>query len=148
MTGAEREAIINELIIDNNTNQVTPAKVREVLKVLNEAIQIADPAAVYAIAPLVLNPFNNQFSMPKASETQDGYISKEDFQKLGGSIYLHDYVSTGDTFSVPFGVTISHVYISQGWRYPRTQWVVADGVLTLIGTSSVGKRVDLIGMQK
>lgn len=148
MTAAERESLINALIIDNNTMQVSPAKLRSVLKTLNEAIQITDPSAVYAVAPLVLDPFSNQFSIPKASATQDGYISKEDFAKLGGNVYLHDYVSTGGTFTLPFGVTLTHVYIAQGWRFPRTQWTVTDGVLTLIGTSSVGKRVDLIGMQK
>lgn len=148
MSGAERESIINALIVDNNTMQVSPAKLRAVLKVINEAIQITDPASVNAIAPLFLDPFNNQFSIQKASETQDGYISKEDFKKIGGTPYLYDYISTGDTFELPIGVIITSVYISQGWRFPRTQWNQTGRTLTLIGTSSVGKRIDLTGITK
>ena len=51
MTPAEIESVINAYIIDNNTNQVTPAKVRFVLKTLNNAIQQTDASAVFAILP-------------------------------------------------------------------------------------------------
>ena len=146
-SAAERQILINALIIDNNTGQVSPEKVRSALKIINDAIQISDPASVDAVLPLILDPFNNSFSLPKASETQDGYISKEDFQKLGGSPYFLDYISTGNTYEVPFGVKILEVYIAQGWRFPRTQWNQVGRIITLLGTSSVGKRVDFIGTQ-
>lgn len=79
MTPQEIENIINEFIIDNNTNQVTPAKLRFVLKTINDAIKITDPASVTALAPLVLNPFSNEFSINPVTETQDGFLNKNDY---------------------------------------------------------------------
>ena len=146
-SAAERQILINALLVDNNTGLISPEKLRSAIKIINDAIQITDPASVSAVLPLDLNSFNNTFSMPKASSTQDGYISKEDFQKLGGTPYILDYISTSDTYLLPFGVILSNVYISQGWRFPRTQWTQVDRTVTLIGTSSIGKRVDFIGIQ-
>jgi hypothetical protein len=146
-SAAERELLINALLIDNNTGLISPEKARQALKIINDAIQITDPASVAAVLPLDLNAFNNTFSLPKASEIQDGYIAKEDFQKLGGTPFLLDYISTSDTYLLPFGVKIQNVYISQGWRFPRTQWTQTDRTITLVGTSSIGKRVDLIGVK-
>jgi len=79
MTPAEIEDVINAYIIDNNTNQVTPAKVRFVLKTLNNAIQQTDASAVFAIAPLFFNAFTNQFSIQIVTDEQDGYLTSADY---------------------------------------------------------------------
>lgn len=79
MTPQEIENIINEFIIDNNTNQVTPAKLRFVLKTINDAIKVTDPASVSALPPLALNPFNNEFSINPVNDAQDGFLSKDDY---------------------------------------------------------------------
>jgi len=79
MTPAEIQALINSLIIDNNTNQVTPAKLREVLYAINNAIAINDPASVTAVAPLLLNNFTNEFTIQVVTTEQDGYLTKEDY---------------------------------------------------------------------
>lgn len=95
MTAAERQNLINSLIIDNNTNQVTPAKVREVMHALNEAIIIAEPSGVSAIAPLNFNSFTNEFSIQVVTNLQDGYLTKEDYIlfKQNGAIPQADKIT-------------------------------------------------------
>jgi len=81
-TPTERQNLINSLIIDNNTGQVSPAKMREVLTALNVAIVVTEPSGVSAVLPLSYSNFTNQFSIALASALQDGYISKEDWAKF------------------------------------------------------------------
>lgn len=71
--------IVRELIIDNNTNQVTPAKVRNVFEAVISAMNPENAGSVSASDPLVYDPFTNSFSIPKADATKDGFLSKEDF---------------------------------------------------------------------
>jgi hypothetical protein len=78
-TPTERQNLINSLIIDNNTGQISPAKMREVLTSLNLAIVVTEPSGVTAVLPLLYNIFTNQFSMSPATALQDGYLTKEDF---------------------------------------------------------------------
>jgi hypothetical protein len=114
-TQAERENLINSLIIDNTTMQVSPAKVRQVLFELNNAIGISDVSGISAIVPLYLDPYTNTFSISKASETVDGYISHDDFIKLKESGTL-DYktfprltVAT-QVFEIPSGKIAKYAY--------------------------------------
>jgi hypothetical protein len=81
-TPTERQNLINSLIIDNNTEQISPAKMREVLTALNVAIVVTDLSGVSAVLPLIYNNFTNQFSISLATALQDGYLSKEDFVKF------------------------------------------------------------------
>jgi len=81
-TPTERQNLINSLIIDNNTMQVSPAKMREVLTSLNLAIVVTEPSGVSAVLPLQYNNFTNQFSISPATALQDGYLTKEDFIKF------------------------------------------------------------------
>lgn len=81
-TPTERQNLINSLIIDNNTGQISPAKMREVLTALNVAIVVTEPSGVSAVLPLLYNNFTNQFSMSPATALQDGYLSKENFVKF------------------------------------------------------------------
>jgi len=81
-TPTERQNLINSLIIDNNTGQVSPAKMREVLTALNIAIVVTEPSGVSAVLPLSYSNFTNQFSISLATALQDGYISKEDWIKF------------------------------------------------------------------
>ena len=60
-TPTERQNLINSLIIDNNTGQVSPAKMREVLTALNIAIVVTEPSGVSAILPLSYSNFTNQY---------------------------------------------------------------------------------------
>jgi len=84
-TPTERQNLINSLIIDNNTGQISPAKMREVLTALNVAIVVTEPSGVSAVLPLSYNNFTNQFSISLATALQDGYISKEDWIKFNTS---------------------------------------------------------------
>ena len=84
-TPTERQLLINNLIIDNNTGQISPAKMREVLTALNVAIVVTEPSGVSAVLPLSYNNFTNQFSISLATALQDGYISKEDWVKFNTS---------------------------------------------------------------
>jgi len=81
-TATERQNLINSLIIDNTTGQISPAKMREVLTALNVAIVVTEPSGVSAVLPLSYNNFTNQFSISLATALQDGYISKEDWIKF------------------------------------------------------------------
>jgi len=82
LTPKEIEVIINQFILDNTSNQITPAKVRYVLKVLNEAIKQTDPAAVYAIEPLFFDPFTNQFSIRQVSNIASGFLTGSDYAEF------------------------------------------------------------------
>jgi len=81
-TPTERQNLINSLIIDNNTGQISPAKMREVLTALNVAIVVTEPSGVSAVLPLSYSNFTNQFSISPATESQDGYLTKENFIKF------------------------------------------------------------------
>jgi len=86
MTQEERQNLINTLIIDNNTMQVSPAKIRQVLLALNESITITEASAVTALTPLNYNAFTNVMSIQKVSALQDGYLSKEDYSEFKAGI--------------------------------------------------------------
>lgn len=79
MTQQEVDNIIDTLIIDNNTMQVSPAKVRSVCKAINSRIQTGDASVVTAVAPLEFDPFTNNFSIQQSGSETDGYLSKEDW---------------------------------------------------------------------
>ena len=81
-TPTERQNLINSLIIDNSTGQVSPAKMREVLSALNVAVVVTEPSGVSAVLPLSYDNFTNQFSISLATALQDGYLKKEDFVKF------------------------------------------------------------------
>jgi len=76
----ELDNIVNTLIIDNNTGQVSPAKVREVFKAFSSSISQTSAAAVTASTPLNYDAFTNVFSILKADAATNGYLSKEDWE--------------------------------------------------------------------
>lgn len=82
MTPAEIQNLINSLIIDNNTNQITPAKLRQVLFAVNNAINVTDPATVTVVTPLFLDPFTNVFSIQEVTPTQNGYLNFSDYNEF------------------------------------------------------------------
>lgn len=55
--------IINNLIIDNNTNQVTPYIMRAVLTAMVNSMNTSNATAVSALPPLTFNQFTNQFAL-------------------------------------------------------------------------------------
>lgn len=81
-TPTERQNLINSLIIDNSTGQISPAKMREVLTALNVAIVVTEPSGVSAVLPLQYSNFTNEFSISLATALQDGYLKKEDWIKF------------------------------------------------------------------
>jgi hypothetical protein len=82
LTPAEIQIVITSYIIDNNTNQVTPAKLRFVLNTINSAIQQTDASAVSAIVPLHFSPFTNKFSISEVTATQNGYLNFADYNEF------------------------------------------------------------------
>ena len=82
LTPQEIEVIINQFIIDNTTNQITPAKVRYVLKVMNAAIKTTDASAVLAIEPLFFDSFTNQFSIRQVSNVASGFLTGSDYAEF------------------------------------------------------------------
>lgn len=81
-TPQELISLIRSLIIDNNLNIITPKLLRSVLESIVLTLRSDNPQAVSAIAPLIFNAFTNEFSIQRSSITQDGYLSKEDFDKI------------------------------------------------------------------
>lgn len=75
----ELNNIVDTIIIDNNLNLVTPAKVRQVLKAVISSLVQTNAGAVSAAEPLDYDGFTNVFSIPKADADNDGYLSKEDW---------------------------------------------------------------------
>jgi len=74
----ELNNIVNSLIIDNNTNQVTPAKVREVFNAVISSLPVS-VASVTATPPLYIDGFTSIFSILKTDAETNGYLSKEDW---------------------------------------------------------------------
>lgn len=114
MTQAELNALVNGLIIDNNTNQVTPAKVRSVFLAVIDSIQQTNLAGVTANAPLNYDAFNNLFTIFQSDSSTNGYLSSEDwntfndkqdlltevnFGALNNSFTTNDSLADGDLFS-------------------------------------------------
>lgn len=83
--------IVNGLIIDNNTNQVTPAKVRSALISIIEELGVSDATSVAANLPLVLDPFTNTFSINKATFEVPGVV-KTNTNILDPVVYLKSEV--------------------------------------------------------
>lgn len=75
----ELNSIVQGLIIDNDTNQITPAKVRAVFEAVISSLSVTDATYVSATPPLYLDAFTNVFSIIKADATTNGYLSKEDW---------------------------------------------------------------------
>lgn len=83
MTEAEVDSIIESLIIDNNTMQINPSKMRQVLKAINSRIPgPVDPSTVDYTEPLAYDSFSNTVSMSQASTSTDGYLTKDMFSRI------------------------------------------------------------------
>lgn len=84
-TQQEVDNLIDSLIIDNTTKQVTPSAVREVLKAINARVPASsDPSVLTVSAPLALDEFTNNLSMPSASseEGADGFLKWTDYRRF------------------------------------------------------------------
>jgi len=79
-------SIVQSLIIDNTTNQVTPAKVRAVFEAVISSLVVTDAGSVSATPPLYLDAFTNVFSILKADAVTNGYLSKEDWVKFDTAV--------------------------------------------------------------
>lgn len=138
LTPAEIESVINAYIIDNNTNQVTPAKMRFVLKTINNAIQQTDASAVFAVEPLFFDPFTNQFFISKVSALQDGYLSKEDYASML-SLPKIQFVANGTnaTFDLETSAKVKAVFWN-GALLNDSDWSQNVNALTLTFTPDSG----------
>jgi len=143
-TPTERQNLINSLIIDNNTGQISPAKMREVLTALNTAIVITEPSGVSAVLPLSYSNFTNQFSISLATAIQDGYLAKEDFIKFNTAtsrnqadkiIIKHKgwFDGTKNT-----GENIELGDICQGWNPDHTEFIESMRYILLGGDQDSG----------
>jgi len=138
-TPTERQNLINSLIIDNNTGQISPAKMREVLTSLNLAIVVTEPSGVSAVLPLNYNNFTNQFSISLATASQDGYLKKEDWLKFNTAtsknqadkiIIKHKGWFNG-TKNTSENIELGD--ICQGWNSDHTEFMEAGRYILLGG---------------
>ncbi len=82
-TQAEVDELIDGIIIDNNTMQVNPAKVRAVLKAINARVPgPSDPSSASFTTPLAYDAFTNTVSISQASTAADGYLTKQMFARI------------------------------------------------------------------
>jgi hypothetical protein len=122
MTPEEREIVINTLI-DNNIGYISPKKLREVLKVLNNDIKITDAGAVNAISPLAFNNFTNRFSIQLVSASQNGYLSKEDYALFKNNATVEVLVTSkrfsgsGQFYTLPAGAKAFKAWINDGVQH-------------------------------
>jgi hypothetical protein len=120
----ELNSIVQALIIDNTTNQITPAKVRTVFEAVISSLAVTDAATVTATPPLYLDAFTNVFSILQANAETNGYLSKEDWAKFNAGSDKIEYscacsdevsdltIGTLITFRIPFGITLTGVRLS------------------------------------
>jgi Leucine-rich repeat (LRR) protein len=91
--------IIGQLIIDNNTMQISPKKLRDVLKIINSRIGV-DPSSISTNSPLNLDPFTSVLSLLKADAENDGYLSKEDWIKFNSSRVVRKIITEDPYFLI------------------------------------------------
>lgn len=129
MTQAELNALVNGLIIDNNTNQVTPAKVRAVFFAVIDSIQQTNLSEITANEPLNYDAFNNLFTILQADISTNGYLSLEDwkvfnekqellseinFGAFSNNLTTEDTIADGDLFNF--------VDVSDSNKQKKTGW--------------------------
>jgi len=90
MTYSQEELnnIVDVLILDNNLNLVTPAKVRQAMKAVISSLDQTNAGSVSASPPLDYDGFTNIFSILKADADNDGYLSKEDWELFNSAVGL------------------------------------------------------------
>jgi len=93
LTQQQQIELVNSLIIDNNTNQVTPAKVREVLIAMIESQSTAAGNSLIPKPPISIDGFTNIISLkPNPFKTvyliQKGF--KDDTPNTSDNIELGD----------------------------------------------------------
>ena len=52
--------------------------------------------------------------------------------------------SIAHTYELPIGVQAIMVHVAQGFRFPITQWEQTGTTVTFLGTSTIGKRIDIL----
>ena len=115
-TQEELNNIVNSLIIDNNINQITPAKLRQVLFAINKAINVTDPATVTAISPLFLNPFENEFSIQPVTPTQNGYLEYLDYNEFKSFKKLPKMQFTADGIATSYDIGLPIPIVAVFWN--------------------------------
>lgn len=86
-TQQDVDNIIDQLIIDNTTRQIDPAKMRQVLKAINARVPASsDPSVLTVSAPLALDAFTNTLSIPASSRTVNGFLTSADFSRFDDSV--------------------------------------------------------------
>lgn len=89
-TQQEVDNIIDQIIIDNTTRQIDPAKMRQVLKAINARVPAtSDPTVLTVTSPLIFNQFTNNISMPAVRGVPNG----DGFLKWTDYIRFNEYAS-------------------------------------------------------
>jgi len=52
--------------------------------------------------------------------------------------------SIANTYELPIGVQAIMVHVAQGFRFPIAQWEQIGTTVTFLGTSTIGKRIDIL----
>jgi len=141
----ELNSIVQALIIDNTTNQITPAKVRTVFEAVISSLAVTDAATVTAEPPLYLDAFTNVFSILQANAETNGYLSKEDWAIFSSStskfkgvyptfaalVSAHPTATAGDYAQVnEVGATD---VVNYNWDAEESIWVLGGG--SMIGNT-------------
>lgn len=117
--------ICRNLIIDNNINQVTPAKVRAVIEAVISSLDQQNAGSVSAVPPLVYDSFTNTFSIINTSLNTIGIgetlLFKNPVNNNPDNKYVLEINDIGQRF-VDSGVKIEGVYLGgdpnlyENWR--------------------------------
>lgn len=121
----ELNNIVNSLIIDNNTNQVTPAKVRSVFEAVISSLSVS-VASVSASPPLYLDGFTSIFSILKADAETNGYLSKEDWVIFNEAVDLSNYYNKAEIDSKLSSVLVYKGSVANYAALPSTGLMVGD----------------------
>lgn len=96
MTQEQLNELVAGLIIDNATQQVTPAKVRSVFYAVIESMNTGISGAT-ATPPLNYEPFTSVFSMLQASASTNGWLSSTDWTTFNTVKTLQQITTAGAT---------------------------------------------------
>jgi len=140
--------LIFGIIIDNNEEFITPARLRMVLLPIVSSYA-GRGSAISGQAPISVNQFNGIISIAKASATQDGYISKEDFAAaMSGGItpYYSEFTFSENPITVPANLKIMSCYIEQGSHIKPSEREIDGTELTITNADlEVGMVVTIEG---
>lgn len=131
-----------ELLIDNDIEFIKPSLLRQVLYVLAGKIPGPSDLSFTADPPLNYDLFSNKFTIAKVSDTNDGYLSKEDFSSFKAGLFPKVQISAAEgqtVFNIGTTATAKAVF-REGALLDDSEWSQTGSNITTTFAFGAGER--------